>query len=86
MEKLLFEAILRRIYKELDSLSGISQSNPTPILYQYVTDLIFRELIHSHFVGSVCDNTPPTVLLVTHHEGNALRYAGGYVCRHLRKK
>jgi len=48
--------------------------------------LVFRELIHSHFVGPVCDTTPTTLSVVTQHEGNALRYAGGYVCRHLHKK
>jgi len=64
-------------------LAGIT---PTPILYQHVTDLVFREMVHSHFVGlrSVCDEDQQRD--VTKHEGNALRYAGGYVCRQLRKK
>ena len=52
---------------------------PTPILYQDVTDLFFREMIHSHFVGPICDTTPTKLTVVTQHKGNALRYAGGYM-------
>ena len=39
-------------------------------LYQHVTDIVFRELVHSHFVGSrsVCDKGQPRE--VTQHEGN----------------
>ena len=56
---------------------------PTTIFYQHLTDVIFMELVKAHFVGSVDDSTP--VITVTEHEASALRYAAGYVCRHLRK-
>ena len=57
---------------------------PTPTFYQHLTDVIFRELINSHFVGSCDDST--SAAMVTEHEGGALRYAAGYVCRNLRSK
>jgi len=39
-----------------------------PIFYQHLTDVIFRELIRSHFVGCVDDTTP-----TTNHEAGAIR-------------
>ena len=56
----------------------------TPIFYQHLNDVIFRALINSHFVGSTDDSAAASVM--TDHEASALRYAAGYVCRHLRKK
>ena len=56
---------------------------PTPVLYQHLTDLVFRQLIQSHYLGSASKAAAPSL---TKHEGRALRYAIGYVCRHLRKK
>lgn len=43
-------------------------------------------MVHNHFVGSrsLCDEGQPRE--VTQHEGSALRYAGGYICRQLHKK
>ena len=56
---------------------------PTPVLYQHVTDLIFRQLIHSSLLGS---KGKADILSLTKNEGRAMRYAIGYICRHLRKK
>ena len=56
---------------------------PTPVLYQHLTDLIFRQLIQSSYLGSVSKATAPPL---TKSEGRGLRYAIGYVCRHVRKK
>lgn len=58
---------------------------PTPIFYRHLTDIIFRQLIHNHFVCSSSVDSSKTTA-VTHQEGSALRYAAGYICRHLRKK
>ena len=57
---------------------------PTPILYQHLTDWIFRKLIQNHFSYSSTSQsaTPGTSI----DEGNALRYAAGYVVRHVMKK
>ena len=58
---------------------------PTPVLYQHLTDLIFRQLIQSCYLGSLSKAAAPS--FITKDEGEeALRYAIGYVCRHLRKK
>jgi len=58
---------------------------PTPILYQHLTNIIFRNMVNNHFVcsSSGCSNA---VAAVSHQEGSVLRYAAGYVCRHLQKK
>ena len=56
---------------------------PTPVLYQHLTDLIFRQLIQSSYLGFVSKATAPPL---TKSEGRGLRYAIGYVCRHVRKK
>lgn len=55
-----------------------------PVLYQHLTDILFRRFIHEHF--EILHLEQGTSSEITHHEGNALRYAAGYVCRHLRKK
>lgn len=56
---------------------------PTPVLYQHLTDIIFRQLIQNCYLGSASKAAAPSL---TKDEGRALRYAIGYVCRHLRKK
>ena len=57
-----------------------------PILYQYITDQIFSEMIvqvtNTNSIKS-CHNDHP--LDLTYEEKNALRYAGGYVCKKLQK-
>lgn len=57
---------------------------PTPIFYQHLTDLVFRHLIDNHLIGFTDDITPAAALM--DHEAGVLRYAAGYVCRHLRRK
>ena len=43
-------------------------------------------MVHSHFVGTRSVRDEDQQRDVTKHEGNALWYAGGYLCRPLRKK
>ena len=38
--------------KDWTTFLELAEITPTPILYQHVTDLVFREMVHSHFVGS----------------------------------
>ena len=57
---------------------------PSPFFYQRLTDIVFREMIQDHFIFSNCADTD--VMTPVSQEGSALRYAAGYVCRHLRKK
>ena len=58
---------------------------PTPSFYQHLTDIVFRKMIQDHLLFSSPTNSD-TVTPISHQEGSALRYAAGYVCRHLRKK
>ena len=55
-----------------------------PVLYQHLTDVLFRMFIKKHFEILYLDQGSSTE--ITCQEGNALRYAAGYICRHLRKK
>ena len=58
---------------------------PTPTLYQHLTANIFKLLIQQHYKIS-SDHNAHDAHDITQHEGNALRYAAGYVCRQLKKK
>ena len=67
--------------------------NPSPILFQYLTSHIFKNLIkHSFPVDMTSPSTssgPSTSssgLQLNYTEKNALRYAAGYIPRALRKK
>ena len=53
------------------------------LFYQRVTDVLFRLLIKSHYQIANNDEASSTL---NDLEANALRYAAGFVCRHLRNK
>ena len=59
-----------------------AEVSTTPILFQHLTDLIFRAVLVQQSNPSIQD----AMLAVTSTEANALRYAAGFVCRHLRNK
>ena len=61
----------------------LSEKSSSALFYQHVTGELFKQLVKSHF--QVENNSKDTASL-SDQEGNALRYAAGYVCRHLRKK
>ena len=64
-----------------------AQCSATPILYQHLTDLIFKDLVYENF--QICifkSRCTYETEAITIPEANALRYAAGYVCRHLRQK
>ena len=56
----------------------------TPVLYQHLTDLVFKALLQWNY--SVATDNPKQPSPMTNNEANALRYVAGYVCHHLRKK
>ena len=58
----------------------------SPVLYQHLTDLVFKTLLHSKYSIMVNDTENISTTPLTYNEVNALRYAAGYVCRHIRKK
>ena len=66
-------------------LCGANCPIGTPVLYQHLTDIIFKELLHEKYSVSANDSEKAGPI-ITMDEGNVLRYVAGYVCRHLRKK
>lgn len=58
----------------------------SPVLYQHLTDLVFKELLHLKYSVVAKDPENASTSPLTYNEVNALRYAAGYVCRHIRKK
>ena len=58
----------------------------TPVLYQHLTDIIFKELLREKYSVSANDRDSERPGPLTVNEVNVLRYVAGYVCRHLRKK
>ena len=56
----------------------------TPVLFQHLTDLVFKALLQWNYSVATDNSKQPSPL--TNNEANALRYVAGYVCRHLRKK
>ena len=56
-----------------------------PVLYQRLTDILYKKMLGRKMVqnrtASEADCDPLTIT-----EENALRYAAGYVCRHVKKK
>ena len=59
----------------------------SPTFYQYITDAFFRSMIKEHFPVTSSDNSREgnETVTLTYQEENALRYAAGYVTRHLVK-
>ena len=62
-----------------------ASASPTPTLYQHLTDIMFRELLKEYYVIPSPHESSVTEGVST-LEGNALRYAAGYVVRHVCKK
>ena len=66
-------------------LEAATSTPPCPILYQYLTDAIFKERIKDKYhIRPAPENAEQ--LCLTFEETNGLRYAAGYVPRALRKK
>lgn len=60
----------------------LTEKSSTALFYQRVTDILFRLMVKSHYQIA---SSKPTASL-NDQEANTLRYAAGFVCRHLRKK
>ena len=61
----------------------LPEISSSALFYQRVTDVLFRLLIKSHYQIANNDEASSTL---NDLEANALRYAAGFVCRHLRNK
>ena len=65
----------------MDFLLGLGKINvtATPILYQNLSSLLFKQYIKTH-----CDNRrshAASTPAITQNEKNALKYAAGYICK-----
>ena len=58
----------------------------TPIFFQFVTDVMFKQLIKCYFLLKVDEIQAEKHQALTYEESNALRYAAGYVPQALRKQ
>ena len=63
-----------------------ASATSTPILYQHITDLIFRKLICEHYESTSTHESSTSSHVVTDNEMNALRYAARYIVRSVTKK
>ena len=63
-----------------------TEQQASPAFYQYVTDVIFKELIRRHCPVESCTTSTSRDTSLTNEEANAIRYAAGYTIRALRKK
>ena len=52
--------------------------------FQHITDLIFQSMIKTHYRNPPAETAATTSISPT--EGNALRYAAGYICQYLCSK
>ena len=58
----------------------------SPIFYQYITDLLFRDLVKRQYPLPARSEEPQSLPPLDYQEHNALRYAAGYVMRNLRQR
>ena len=67
-----------------DFLKQTIGSIPPPNLYQHITDLLLSKMVERHVDGVVTTNSKEdSIEPMTTIEECALRYAAGYVCKHL---
>ena len=57
-----------------------------PVVFQHLTDVIFRKFLNYHFKIQYLDDTVDDDLEMRKNEKGVLRYIAGYICRHLRQK
>ena len=66
------------------STVGHLEESPSPIFYQFVTDVIMEHLIKEHF--PVTEHAAESSATLDYEEHNAIRYTAGYVLRALQNK
>ena len=76
MEEILFATVIRKVYSTFFQLADISLM---PILYQHLTDILFRKLLDDHCTTSSHSKSLSSAIM--QHEGNVIQYAAGYICK-----
>ena len=61
-------------------LAKFTFMKPNPAFYQYVTDILFREIIKAKVPTNERQVSSGPESQLTVQEANALHYAAGYVC------
>ena len=61
-----------------------AEVSTTPVLYQHFTDLVFQAIVTMK--ANIQQSGEAGTQAIIQSEGNGLRYAAGYVCRHLQVK
>ena len=62
---------------------SLMKVSPTPVLYQHLTDVVFKSLIRSKLLFRTQKSADEVTLMVTPVEAYALRYVAGYVRHHV---
>ena len=78
----------RKIWKDFFGQAGIAM-DPSPLLYQKITDVLFERVILNNCpISSDLSSTSQHdhEHVITYKESNALRYAAGYIPRALHKR
>ena len=79
--------LLRSSQSYVDQWSQFLKTADVPVkavLFQHLTDVLFRKLLNDHFQVHHVDVETDTEL--NNKEKGVLRYVAGYICRHLRQK
>ena len=61
-------------------LCGANSPVGSPVLYQHLADLVFKELLHLKYSIAANDTEYAGIGPLTYNEVNVLRYAAGYMC------
>ncbi len=68
----------------VDFVSNAIQVEPSSLLFQHITDVVFQAIITREL--DIPEKNATTSAEITYEEANALRYVAGFVCSKVQKK
>ena len=77
--------VFTKRWTEFIHLSTSQEQSAPPILFQYVTDIVFKNLIETTFPSKVTKTNQSAPTISTEEE-KVIRYAAGYILRTLKRK
>jgi len=83
VEELFCATVIREVYNSMGKLLKFANLMPTPILYQHLIEVLFWKLLDDQCTATSQSTSVSSE--ITEHEGNAIRYAAGYV-RNFRRR